>query len=174
MHGLLARDGAQFYFPLAPAQLDLAQAGRAVPRPQVHALQQVGGDEQRLFEFLARLLDARGSVDRVAEIDDLVLVVAAFPGDDRPAVQADPELRNHAEIPLVRLPLGGDAVADREIGIHAPRVLARAAERIGDEGEVWASDDGLVAGAPLFDGLSDDALQELLNELSSGSLGGSA
>lgn len=43
-----------------------------------------------------------------------------------------------------------------------------------DEGDVWLSDDGLVAGAPLFDGLSDDALLELLDELSVASAGGSA
>ena len=38
-----------------------------------------------------------------------------------------------------------------------------------EEGDIWLSDDGLVAGAPLFDGLSDDALLQLLDELSGGS-----
>jgi len=37
-----------------------------------------------------------------------------------------------------------------------------------EEGDIWLSDDGLVAGAPLFDGLSDDALLQLLDELSGG------
>jgi anti-sigma factor RsiW len=35
-----------------------------------------------------------------------------------------------------------------------------------EEGDVWLSDDGLVAGAPMFDGLSDEALVALLDELS--------
>jgi anti-sigma factor RsiW len=43
-----------------------------------------------------------------------------------------------------------------------------------DEGDVWLSDDGLVAGAPLFEGLSDEALVQLLDELSPGAPGGAA
>jgi hypothetical protein len=33
---------------------------------------------------------------------------------------------------------------------------------------VWASDDGLIAGEPSFDGLSDEALLALLAELEAG------
>jgi len=43
-----------------------------------------------------------------------------------------------------------------------------------EEGGIWLSEDGLLAGAPLFDDLSDDALLQLLDELSVGSAGGSA
>jgi anti-sigma factor RsiW len=43
-----------------------------------------------------------------------------------------------------------------------------------EEGEIWVSDDGLLAGAPLFDDLSDDALLQLLDELAVGAAGGSA
>jgi len=43
-----------------------------------------------------------------------------------------------------------------------------------DEGEVWLSDDGLMAGAPLFDGLSDESLLALLDDLSSEAPGGAA
>jgi len=43
-----------------------------------------------------------------------------------------------------------------------------------EEGDIWLSDDGLVAGAPLLDGLSDDVLLQLLDELSLASSGGSA
>jgi len=43
-----------------------------------------------------------------------------------------------------------------------------------EEGEVWVSDDGLLAGAPSFDDLSDDALLQLLDELTVTSAGGSA
>ena len=35
----------------------------------------------------------------------------------------------------------------------------------GIQGNLWLSDDGLIAGAPTLDGLSDEALKELLQEL---------
>jgi len=43
-----------------------------------------------------------------------------------------------------------------------------------EEGDLWLSDDGLLAGAPSFDDLSDEALLELLNELASGGTSGGA
>lgn len=43
-----------------------------------------------------------------------------------------------------------------------------------EEGEIWLSDDGLLAGAPALDELSDEALLQLLDELTVGSTGGSA
>jgi len=42
------------------------------------------------------------------------------------------------------------------------------------EGSIWLSEDGLLAGAPSFDGLSDEALDQLLDELSVGTSGGAA
>jgi len=42
-----------------------------------------------------------------------------------------------------------------------------------EEGALWVSDDGLVAGAPALDGLSVEDLLELLDELTVGSAGGS-
>jgi predicted anti-sigma-YlaC factor YlaD len=42
------------------------------------------------------------------------------------------------------------------------------------EGELWLSDDGVIAGAPMLDGLSDEALNQLLDELSVGIAGGAA
>jgi Putative zinc-finger len=41
-----------------------------------------------------------------------------------------------------------------------------------EEGGLWISDDGMLAGAPSLDGLSDEALLELLDELTVGSSGG--
>jgi predicted anti-sigma-YlaC factor YlaD len=38
----------------------------------------------------------------------------------------------------------------------------------------WVSDDGLIAGAPALDGLSDEALQILLDEMGAGGSGGAA
>lgn len=43
-----------------------------------------------------------------------------------------------------------------------------------EEGLLWTSDDGVVAGAPMLDALSDEALAALLDELSVGTAGGAA
>ena len=43
-----------------------------------------------------------------------------------------------------------------------------------EEEDVWLSDDGLVAGAPMFEGLSDETLLQLLDELSLEGSGGAA
>ncbi len=43
-----------------------------------------------------------------------------------------------------------------------------------EEGDVWLTDDALVAGAPSFADLSDEALAELSDELSAGTPGGTA
>lgn len=43
-----------------------------------------------------------------------------------------------------------------------------------DEGVLWSSEDGLLAGAPLLDDLTDEALEQLLDELTLGSSGGAA
>jgi len=43
-----------------------------------------------------------------------------------------------------------------------------------EEQGLWLADDGLVAGAPSLDDLSDEALSALLDELSVGSSGGAA
>jgi anti-sigma factor RsiW len=37
-----------------------------------------------------------------------------------------------------------------------------------DEDEMWLTDDGLIAGAPALDGLSEDDLEQLLAEMSGG------
>lgn len=42
-----------------------------------------------------------------------------------------------------------------------------------EEGDLWSSDDGLLAGAPALDDLSDEALEALLDELALGGAGGS-
>lgn len=43
-----------------------------------------------------------------------------------------------------------------------------------EEGTFWSSEDGLLAGAPMLESLSDEALAQLLEELSVGASGGSA
>jgi len=46
--------------------------------------------------------------------------------------------------------------------------------REAEEGEIWLSEDGLVAGAPALDDLTDEALLQLLDDLTSTSTGGTA
>jgi hypothetical protein len=41
-----------------------------------------------------------------------------------------------------------------------------------EESDLWLSGDGLVAGTPALDELSDEALTELLEDMVTGSLGG--
>jgi len=65
------------------------------------------------------------------------------------------------------------------IGITSNEATQSSAEVPGfaygaEEGEIWVSDDGMVAGAPALDELSDEALRQLLEELTTGSGGGSA
>lgn len=43
-----------------------------------------------------------------------------------------------------------------------------------DEGDFWVSDDGLLAGAPALEELSDEALEQLLEELAAETPGGAA
>jgi len=43
-----------------------------------------------------------------------------------------------------------------------------------EEGALWLSDDGLLAGAPSLDALSDEVLEQLLDELLVGAAGGAA
>jgi ferric-dicitrate binding protein FerR (iron transport regulator) len=72
---------------------------------------------------------------------------------------------------VAALALGIGLANDRADG-PGPVVPAYAYEA--DGGELWPSDDGLIAGAPVFDDLSDEALGQLLDELDSGRSGGAA
>jgi len=63
---------------------------------------------------------------------------------------------------VAALALGIGVSTDRPEAIDGP-VPDFASET--EEGEVWLSDDGLLAGEPSLDGLSDEALMELLEEL---------
>lgn len=65
---------------------------------------------------------------------------------------------------VAALALGIGVSSQGASGPVAP-VLEYATEA--EETEVWLSDDGLLAGAPAIDDLSDEALMELLDELAS-------
>jgi len=72
---------------------------------------------------------------------------------------------------IAALALGIGIVSDQA---SDPTLEVPAFAREAEEGEIWLSDDGLVAGAPALEDLSDEALLELLDELTSTSTGGTA
>jgi anti-sigma factor RsiW len=92
-----------------------------------------------------------------------------------------PTVRTRAQPPRVWWSVAAAAVAAFALGIgissdpgpELPVEVPGFAYEV-EEGDIWVSDDGLLAGAPLFDDLSDDALLQLLEELSVASAGGSA
>src|SRR3546814_14147318 len=87
-------------------------------------------------DLLARLLDPCGRVDRVSEIDDLALVVAAFAGDDRPAVQTGAKPGNQAELLLIERSLERHSIANGEVAVQAPGIPDRTAQRPGHDHRV--------------------------------------
>jgi hypothetical protein len=72
---------------------------------------------------------------------------------------------------IAAVALGIGVVSD---GAPAASPEVPAFVREAEEGEIWVSDDGLVAGAPALDDLSDEALLQLLDELTNVSTGGTA
>lgn len=75
--------------------------------------------------------------------------------------------------------LSAAAVAALAIGIGIssdPAIVVPVAPEFAtelEEGDLWSSDDGLLAGAPALHDLSDEALEELLDQLALGGAGGS-
>lgn len=74
-----------------------------------------------------------------------------------------------AAVAALALGIGITSEPDGQSGLESPDFVYE----VGDEG-IWLSDDGLLAGAPSFEGLTDEALLQLLDELSAGSTGGVA
>jgi hypothetical protein len=66
----------------------------------------------------------------------------------------------------------GIGIVSEETPVAMQEVPAFAREA--EEGEIWLSDDGLVAGAPALDDLTDEALLQLLDDLTSTSTGSTA
>lgn len=126
------------------------------------------GDIRSVEDHLAGCAECR------AELDLARLLVAS-----RPEIPTDLSVRVvaswRAERTSFRRPwwaLTAAAVAALALGIgitsdsSAP-VLGEAPGFASeyDDGQLWMSDDGLLAGAPAIDDLSDEALLELLDEL---------
>jgi predicted anti-sigma-YlaC factor YlaD len=74
-----------------------------------------------------------------------------------------------AAVAVLALGIGVASRGSTEARVTVPGFVAE-----GTAVNVWFTDDGMIAGAPALDGLSDDALQALLDELGSGGTGGTA
>lgn len=74
-----------------------------------------------------------------------------------------------AAIAALALGIGITSEDSAEPPLDVPGFVSEA-----EEGAIWLSDDGLLAGAPALDELSDEALLQLLDELTTGSSGGAA
>jgi predicted anti-sigma-YlaC factor YlaD len=74
-----------------------------------------------------------------------------------------------AAVAVLALGIGVASRSSSDTRVTVPGFVAE-----GTAANVWLTDDGMIAGAPALDGLSDDALQALLDELGTGGTGGSA
>jgi len=118
-----------------------------------------------------------------AEADVLRLLFTSRPGAPaglalrvRGAVHRD---RGSARRPWWGLAAAAVAVLALGIGVAsrsttAARVTVPEFVAEGSGASIWLTDDGMIAGAPALDGLSDEALRALLDELGSGGTGGTA
>ena len=118
-----------------------------------------------------------------AEADLLQLLFAGKPGAPaglasrvREAVRLDRSSARRpwwglaaAAVAVLALGIGVASRSSTETRVTVPEFVAE-----GSGASVWLTDDGMIAGAPALDGLSDDALRALLDELGSGGTGGTA
>jgi hypothetical protein len=116
------------------------------------------------LELVALLYDSR--VEAPGDLPDLVLDALSR---RRPATHRPWWGLSAAAVAAVALGIG---IASDGTSVDPGRGETLATEF--EEGEFWVSDDGMLAGAPSFDGLSDEDLLELLEELLEDSPGGSA
>lgn len=92
------------------------------------------------------------------------------------AVGSDPRPLGHpwwgisaAAVAALAIGIGIESEMDASASVDVPGFAYEAGE-----GDLWLSDDGFLAGAPTLDGLSEEALLQLLDELAVGSTEGSA
>jgi hypothetical protein len=137
-----------------------------------------GPTRARVDQHVATCVECRSELELV----DLLLATRIVPpaGLDQAVMGALARRRRPVRRPwwglsaaaVAAVALGiGITSESRDVGdVSAPSELATEFE----EGEFWMSDDGLLAGAPSLDALSDDALGELLEELVAERPGGGA
>jgi hypothetical protein len=120
---------------------------------------------------LVRLLHA-GRPRVPEELPDRILEAVRGEAVRRPRASARRPWWGLSAAAVAAIALGIGIASDDSTSIPSspPETLASEFE----EGEFWVSDDGLLAGAPSLEGLSDEALMELLEELNTEGPGGSA
>jgi anti-sigma factor RsiW len=142
---------------------------------------------ERIPGFVAGRLSATEAVnveghlaacaDCAAEADLVGLLRMARPEPPErlaPRIREDTRLRpargtrpwwGLAAAAVAAVALGIAVVADGHpgLGVDVPAFVAAT-----EDMELWLGDDGLIAGAPALDGLSDEALIKLLEEMTSG------
>ena len=147
---------------------------------------------EQLPDFAARRLDGSKRAPVAAHVlecetcrDELELVglllgsrVSAPAGLDERVVEAITRRARPAHRPWWGLSAAAVAAIALGIGISSdgasPTSPPEAIATEFEEGEFWVSDDGMLAGAPSFEDLSDEALMEFLEELTSETSGGAA
>lgn len=136
-----------------------------------------GADRARAVEV--HLADC---ADCAEEFEFVRLLFAGRPGApeglaDRVVVAVE-RRRHRSTRPWWGLSAAAVAALAIGIGVSSERGALQSASGLDlasefEEGELWLSDDGLLAGAPELDALTDEALFQLLEELSSEIGGGS-
>lgn len=147
--------------------------------------------QERIPDLVAGFLDEqeahrlRAHAEACAECGDMLSVVALL-RSSRGVAPAGLAQRIEGSVRFRRRSvarpwwgLAAAAVAALALGIGVtsepgatPEVPAFVAEAAG--APVWFAEDGVIAGAPTFGDLTDEALQTLLEEMSSGPSGGAA
>jgi hypothetical protein len=143
--------------------------------PDLAAGRLPAADGARIESHLARCADCRAELDLVLLLYTTRIEAPAGLLDriTRTSIARRPARTwwGISAAAIAALALGIGIVSDEAptTGSDVPAFVREA-----EEGEIWLSDDGLVAGAPALDDLSDEALIELLDQLTNVSTGGSA
>lgn len=132
----------------------------------------------------AHLETCPGCADEAALVGLLFAARPAAPPDLAGRIQGSARsTRRHAYHPWWGLAAASVAALALGIGVVSSGNPAVEVAEEGDvpgivrgveEASLWVADDGLVAGAPAFDGLSDEALLQLLDEMGADITGGAA
>jgi hypothetical protein len=134
-------------------------------------------DCSREVEVLRRLLSARptppeGLAARIQARLKEEMAVGPVPGSTPASGEVIPLLRRHHWTPTWALSAAAVVILSLGIGIvwngaEIPEMGQSSSQAATEEPapEAWLWDDGMVAGAPVYEGLTDDQLETLIEEL---------
>lgn len=133
-------------------------------------------DAERFRRHVATCVDCRAELDLVRLLYESRVASPEMPAGmleriTREATRREPARTwwgiSAAAIAALALGIG---MVSNDAPASSPELPAFVREA--EEGEFWVSDDGLVAGAPALDDLTDEALLQLLDDLTNVSTGG--